>query len=732
MPDAAGMRRSEAWLLLVVLLAAAALRLAALVEVREIGFFRQPMSDGRVYVERARGIVAGDWLGPAEFVHAPLYAYFLAAIGGLTGDYVWSPRLVQLAVDVATVGLVYLAAGRVFGLRAAWIAAALLALYPPAIFFDLLIQKASVTLALSALVLFTSLRAARFGEAEAAAPSHGRPASWRGSAARWAAAGAAAGLLILNRQHGLAYLPLLALWAWLAPPRVPASRRAAHVASLLAAAALVVSPWLVRNRVVLGEWSVATPNFGQNFAMGNLPEATGTYLPMVRGAASGEREQAGWTRRAEDALGRDLTPREVSDFYLRAALAWIGEHPGAWLLLTGKKLAMVFGAHELPDTEDYYLYAEHSVALRWLDRVWHFGVLVPLAALGIAATAREWRRVWPLYAWLLVTAISVSVFVVFARYRLPLLPVLLTFAGAGVACLFGDEGARAGQRRPMRGGVGTLVPLAVAVIVAVAVNWPTLSRRTTSATSYWNHGLALAEGGRLDAALAELERARRLAPNNVEILESLGGVLAEQGRWEAALHHYQQACERDPGYAAAWRGQGDAQLALGRAGEAVASHQQAMALDPRDLRSQNGLASTFARLGRFDEALAIFDRLLEADPRFAEGHLNLGNTYLAMGRIEDAATAYGRALEIRPDYVDALFNLGVLEMNRANPSRAAERFRRVLDVRPHHATAPAALVEALVAAGRKEDARTTLAELLRRDPQRAGLVELRKRLEGGR
>ncbi|MEP0845219.1 MAG: tetratricopeptide repeat protein [Phycisphaerae bacterium] len=729
MPDAARQRRNEAWLLLSVLVLAAALRLTALVQIREIGFFRQPMSDGRVYVERARQIVAGDWLGPAEFVHAPLYAYVLAAIGGPTGDYVWAPRLFQIVLGVATVALVYSSTRRVFGPRAAWIAGALLALYPPAIFFDLLIQKASVTLALSALVVFTSLRAARVGEETAVAESQGTPLL-TGSAARWATAGAACGLLILNRQHGLAYLPLLALWAWLAPRAGTAARRAIRVASLLAAAALAVSPWVVRNRIVLHEWSVATPNFGQNFAMGNLPGATGTYLPMVRGAASGDREQAGWTRHAENALGRELAPREVSDFYLHAALAWIGEQPAAWLALTGKKLAMVLGAHELPDTEDYYLYAEHSATLRRLDHVWHFGVLAPLAALGVAATARAWRGLWPLYAWLVVTAVSVAAFVVFARYRLPLLPVLLAFAGAGVARMFGADEARVGRRRLVRNGAGLLAPLAIAVVVAMAANWPALSRRAPNEISYWNHGLALAEGGRLEAAVTELGRARSLAPANVEILESLGGVLAEMGRWEAALDCYQQARDGDPGYAAAWRGLGEAQFALGRTEAAVASHKQAVAIDPRDPRSQNSLASTYARLGRFDEALAMFDRLLAANPRFAEGHLNLGNTYLALGRSEEAAAAYERALAVHPDYADALFNLGVLEMNRASPAQAAEHFRRVLDVKPDHATAPAALVEALVASGRRDDAAKALAELLRRHPQRSDLEELRKRLDG--
>lgn len=720
-----------------ILLVAAAVRLAALFEVRDIGFFRQPMSDGRVYVERAGQIVAGDWLGPASFVHAPLYAYFLALVGGPVGDYVYAPRVAQVALGVALVYLVFELGRRWFSAAAGLVAATLVALYPPAIFFDLLIQKAGLTLLLSALVLLAASWAAR---AE-------RP-RWT----RWAAAGGALGLLILNRQNALVYLPLLIAWAWVA---TPASRRPTapsgagsgrarssraersgalpppHVARLGAAAAivaaclLVLAPWVVRNRVVLGEWVLTTPNVGQNFAMGNAPAATGTYLPLRRGVGTGEIEQAAWTREAERALGRELSAGEVSDYYLARSLEWVRANPLDFLALTARKLLLTWGAYELPDTEDYYLYLEHARVLRWLDRVWHFGLLAPLAAAGAVLAAGPSRRLWPLYAWLVLTTLSVALFVVFARYRLPLLPALFPLAGGALVAL--ADALR--RRTPVPAGrwaaaVGT------AALVAALSNWPLHAPRQPRAMSYCNHAVALADAGRTGEALRELHRALTLSPDLVDAHLTLGSVLLEQGRHEDALRAYARARDGDPSDPAAWRGIGDALAALGRLDEALSCFGRAVELDPTDRRSRNSLAGALGRLGRLDEAREALQRLVADEPDFAEAHLNLGNALLALGRVDEAAAAYDRALAIRAGYVDALFNRGVLELQRSRPREAAEFFQALLARRPEHAEAQRALVEALVSDGRAPEARELLEAWLRRWPERADLRALRARFPG--
>lgn len=639
----------RAWLAAagVVFCLALGARLPAVHEIRAIGFFKQPVSDGRVYVERARGIVAGDWLGPADFVHAPLYAYYLAGVQLIAGESPAAPRIAQALGGALACVLLLAATTRLFGLRVGCVAGILLALYPPAIFFDLLIQKASLTLLLSTAVLWLVVRTTQ------------RPTWWG-----WLLTGAALGLFILNRQNALVLVPLLAGWAWLgrysdaaqsrqSPPARATRRRLVWAVLLVLGAVVPLVPWAARNRVVVGEWTLTTPNLGQNFAMGNHPDATGTYLPQRRGHASGEQEQAEWVREAERAAGRALTPREVSDYYLTAALAWVRANPAAWLRLTLRKCGLTWGAYELPDTEDYYLYQEHAGVLRGLDRVWHFGVLAPLAAAGVVLTAGQWRHLWWLYGWLLLTTLAVAVFVVFARYRLPLVPVLVIFAAAAL----GEAAARLRVRR-YGGLVGAAV---VTIVVAGLANWPLGYERRPDATAYRNHAVVLADEGRAAEALAELDRAARLAPNSVDVHLTRGSVLLDLGRYQEALAAFEAARAGEPEHARTYRGLGDSLVGLSQVDEAITQYERAVALDPGDYVSLNCLAAAHAQRGDIDTALALFERVLAAAPDYPEAYLNLGNTWLHAGEPARAVAAYETALRLRPEYADAAHNLAAAQ-----------------------------------------------------------------------
>src|SRR5262249_34373658 len=157
--------------------------------------------------------------------------------------------------------------------------------------------------------------------------------------------------------------------------------------------------------------------------------------------------------------------------YLHTAVEWVRQNPAAWLKLLARKWMMVWNACELFDTEDYYLYAERSRMLAALDRCFSFLVLCPLAAAGIVATWKQRGSLWFLYAWLLVNAAATALFVVFARYRAVLVPVLCLFAAAGV---LGIASATTHRRwnEILKLGV-------VAAVAMLATTWPVHLRRAT-------------------------------------------------------------------------------------------------------------------------------------------------------------------------------------------------------------------------------------------------------------
>ncbi|TWT45635.1 TPR repeat-containing protein YrrB [Phycisphaerae bacterium RAS1] len=702
---------------LAVFFLALGVRAAYLYQIRPLGFIEFPLSDARVYVDAAREIAGGEWLAPREFFHAPLYAYVLAAIRALTGDGLIGPRLFQILVGAAGCALTMLLGRCLFGATAGLAAGVLLALYPPVIFFDGLIQKTALEVFLSALCLWTLQRCVGPPPPTASDSEVGRYG--------WLWHGLCLGLLILTRQNALALVPVslaAALTGRTQNTRLKRARsRAVCVVLLLLGVLVPIGPWAVRNRIVLGEFVLTTPNLGQNFAMGNRPGSSGTYETMTRGRGTGDLEQAAWERDVSRALGRPASPREISDHYLQRALQRIGEQPGEWLRLMAWKFGGVLGAYEWPDTEDYYLYLEHVPAARWMDRAWHFGVLLPLAAAGVWLTRRQWRQIWPLHAWLVVNVLAIALFVVFARYRSPLLPALAVFAAAaGVALV---EAVRRREWRRVAVAAVVLLPAAL-----IANGWWQRPRRAMP-FAHTNHAVALANLKRFPEALREFDAALALDPNNVDAHWNRGSAWFDLGEYERAVADYGFAAQRDPTFAIAWRGLGDAHLRLGEFAESERAFRRAAELDPDDPRGRNGLAAAVASQGRVDEAVEILAGLVKDRPTFAEAWLNLGNAHLVAGRLDDAVAALDEAIRLLPTYADALSSRGVADAQRGRMDLATERFRAALAADPSHRAAGRNLIDALLQQQRVAEALAEVRRMRSANPQDAELRELETQIE---
>ncbi len=588
---AEGRRRNggQSWLhegatgALLVVIGALAVRLVCAYETREVPTIWHLVGDAAGYYRWAQEIAGGAWLGTKPFYQAPLYPYVLAGCFQALGDGVWTLRVVQAVWGAAACGLVYVGTRRLFGTGAGGIAGIMLALYGPAIFFDGIVQKASLTC-----LLVCGLFAAT---------------AWYGEQGSWRAAGvlgAAAGLLAITRENAMVWLPVVALWVWRAgghcrssiPSRLrtnvdcrletPKRQKTAAIGAYLVGIAVVLMPAGLRNLAVSGEWSVSTFQAGPNFYIGNHRGADGRYRPLVRGHETPAFERDDATVLAQNATGRTLSARAVSRYWMGRAFDDIRGDPSGWVRLMGRKMLMVWNRYEVSDAESPYIYAESSLILGVLGRVWNFGVLCPLAAVGIVGTWGERRRLWVYYALIASMAVAVAAFYVLGRYRYPLAPLLIPFAAAGCVGL-GDR-LRGGDLRRL------LLPTAVAAGVAVVVNWPVHDERKLNAMARMNVGVALAEAGELPAAESYFRRALADHPQSAEGHNNLAQALALRGDFTGAIEHYQAALAVEPGLIGVDFNLGVALERVGRIEEALRAYERAVTRDPSDSEARNAVA----------------------------------------------------------------------------------------------------------------------------------------------
>jgi len=584
-----------------IFLLALILRLAYLFDAQQLAFFHHPIGDAKAYDDWAWRIAQGQWFGPTTFYQAPLYPYVLAVLYKLLGHNVWWPRLFQCITSSLACALLAGAASRWssprFGRRAAWITGIAASLYAPSIFFDGLIQKASLALFLVA-VLIRLL---------ASQPD-------RRLLRRGFFVGLTAGSLSLTRENALVLIPLLIAWLfWRArigstglsddepaarhtttARDAPAARDAPTARSpwrpwlaglsCLAGTAVALSPAVIHNRAVGGEWTLTTFQLGPNFYMGNHQGVQGWMGPIVPGRETPEFERADATRLAEQAVGRKLTAAEVSRYWLERSLDYIRNRPVDWLGLLGRKWWLVWNDYEIPDTESYELYRAHSRILTVFGWFVRFGTICPLAMVAFFFS-RERVRSWLILPGLAVAmAAAVALFFVSARYRFPIVPFLLVMVGIG----WSDAWAalrRDAPRQVKRWAWAVLVLL----VAAIWCYWPVAQRDQLEAGQWGNLGAALAQRSRLDEALPCFERAERMFPEAPRLRAFLADALSIKGRYAEAIPHYRALLAIQPDRPGAHFNYAVALERTGRFDEAIEQYRLALVIDPNDAEARAAL-----------------------------------------------------------------------------------------------------------------------------------------------
>lgn len=350
-----------------VCLLAVGMRVKTLLQIPEAAWFGT--ENERVAAALAQGHGFSEVFGPGTppTAHvAPLYPLLLSGVYRLWGTYETLPgRMAQqiLSIGIATLVLLMLpAVARKLGLsfEAGWVAAFIAACLPAHLWDEVTGHHDQVagSLALLALLwVFADLR----------------QSGWMGGR-RLVRAGILLGGTALLCPN-LLLVPVLffsAEWMRGAEER----KRIFRCVMILSTISLVlVSPWMVRNYLVLGGFVPLRSNFGLELAAGNRPGANGhTYGPglgeMHPFLSAAERERL--MQMGERAYMKDKE---------RQARAWIMAHPGQFGWLTLRRSCLYWFS---PDERWYQLDGKLRLSVRMYGLM-GFAALWELARL-------LWRR----------------------------------------------------------------------------------------------------------------------------------------------------------------------------------------------------------------------------------------------------------------------------------------------------------------------------------------------------
>jgi 4-amino-4-deoxy-L-arabinose transferase-like glycosyltransferase len=361
------------------------------------------IADGKGYIRPFSELQYGESLPTASY--PPLFPLYLSFWSVLGLDSLDAHRAVSCLLAPVLVILVGLLGRRVGGARVGLIAAALAAIYPQLVMVDGTVITEALYAPLVAAILLLTYRLLD------------HPGLWSATFL-----GLAIGVATLTRSEAIFLVVLLAL-----PAAVIAGRRIGRVLPLalvtMAATAIVLVPWVVRNEITLGHPILFTSNSGHT-AAATVCDATFDAGSPYLGFARHECALVGPCVNIRDELEQASCQRD-------AAWRYMEDHAGRVPIVVAVRILRVWELYRYQDDLGYGELWSRSIPVAKAGLVM-YALMVLIAIAGLVALRRARTPLWPLLVPFLLVTISAALTFGFSRYRLAAEIPLVVLAATGI------------------------------------------------------------------------------------------------------------------------------------------------------------------------------------------------------------------------------------------------------------------------------------------------------------
>ena len=434
-------RRRSIQIGLAIYALALVLRFAVLTEIRNHPTIAQcDVLDMRGNHEFALAILEG--LPPTTYYKAPFYTYFMAGIYAITGPDPFYVRGAQIVLVSFVPVLAFLIGRFFFGQLVGAISGVLTAVFWTFLYFSVELLDTELACLMYLLLAYLLL------------------VLDDGRLLKWLVCGALLGLGAITRPNILAFAPVLAIIVLIVGWRRGLRQSDRHprrflasvfrVIALTVGCCAVIAPVTLRNRIVGGEWVLIGAYGGMNFYVANSPDSDSKDGPLLVDEGNFAKPTTfdmdePWGRCclnyylafrvAETHLGRTPKPGEFCGVLGRMALDFLRDNPG-WLARHAvRRLCWLFNTHEFHSNRDFYHFRHQSTVLLLASGL-QFGMIFPLALVGLVmALSRSQLRSGAMayYVGMLASlAFPAVLFIINARFRLPMVHLLMPFAAYGL------------------------------------------------------------------------------------------------------------------------------------------------------------------------------------------------------------------------------------------------------------------------------------------------------------
>lgn len=587
--------------------------------------FGYPIVDSGNYDSLARSLAAGDGMSEQFFWQPFFYPFFLSVVYLVSNSSIICVKVIQVLLGCVTCLLTYHLGKRIFSRTAGIIAAVITALYGPLIFFEAELLASGWAAFWSVVLILLFLK------------SSSKKSLWF-----VVLLGICGALSIITRPTFVPFF--VAAVVWLAVIFYRSGEQWQRIYPKLGVVSfgflLIAIPIAAQNFRVTGHFGIFPASGGINFYIGNNPNYTETMTA---------RPGWGWDEILElperNGVTGDLW--EKQKFFRQRVINYVVEEPLNFVKGLAYKTIQFLNSREIPRNVDVYLFSKWSRLLGLL--IWKaggfgfpFGVLLPLALLGVAS---RWRQV-PVPVLLFMILYPLSIILVFtaARYRVPLIPIMSVMAAAGLLNLIMNIRGFYWHR------IIVISAFGVGIVLLSSLPGPFPGEKPNyEAELYYGVANSLKRRGWHGEAVINFHQALRLDPNYVEAHYNLGNTLATQGKFDEAIGHYHQALQMKPNSPMVHGNLAHALAQQGKSEEAIKHLKEVLRAEPDWPRPYYDLGRFYTQLGKYDLAIQNYKEAIRLKPDYAEAHYNLGHIYYLQGKIDLTIAHWTEAVKLRPD-----------------------------------------------------------------------------------
>jgi tetratricopeptide (TPR) repeat protein len=171
-------------------------------------------------------------------------------------------------------------------------------------------------------------------------------------------------------------------------------------------------------------------------------------------------------------------------------------------------------------------------------------------------------------------------------------------------------------------------------------------RQTTTDKDYFTQLLQMAENGKTEEALANLNWALETDATDAKAYCYRGVIYCKQQKYREAIADFNYALQLNFEDAIVYRNRARARTFLGDHQGAIADFDYALKLQPNDHLLYMARGNAYHHIGNYDKAIADYSQALKIQPDNAKTYYYRGQSYTCLEEISSAIIDYQKAISI--------------------------------------------------------------------------------------